>query len=209
MTGNRWNDGTMECERREFLGLAFAGVLSMVPTFHRSHAVQDSLAGSGPAGKVADPASAGRAMSVTTAADTDAGYQAIEKQLKCSCGCGLDIYTCRTTDFNCTYSPGLHRQVVALAEEGKTVQQIIDAFVAQYGQQVLMAPPKRGFNLVGYLLPSVAVLIAAGFLIEVLRRWTRAAATEAAAAPPVERGGVDASPAELERLRRELERIPG
>jgi cytochrome c-type biogenesis protein CcmH/NrfF len=189
----------MSVDRRGFL-VTVAGTLGAV--------VQDSLVGSGPAGKVADPASAGRSMAPTTAADTDAAFQAIEKQLKCSCGCGLDIYTCRTTDFNCTYSPGLHRQVVALADEGKSAQEIIDAFVAQYGQQVLMAPPKRGFNLAGYFVPSLVVLVAAGFLIVMLRRWTRAAAVEAAAAPPVARGSVDASPAELERLRRELERLP-
>ena len=142
----------MNVDRRGFLVAAIATV---------GAAVQDSLAGSGPAGKVADPASAGRPLDATTAADIDAAYQAIEKQLKCSCGCGLDIYTCRTTDFNCTYSPQLHRRVVALAQEGKTAQQIIDAFIAEYGQQVLMSPPKRGFNLVGYLLPSVVLLVAA------------------------------------------------
>jgi cytochrome c-type biogenesis protein CcmH len=185
--------------RREFFAAAMGALfLSARPPVRPS--AQDSLAGSGPAGKVWDPTRAGRAMAATTTADTDAALQAIEKQLKCSCGCGLDIYTCRTTDFNCTYSPGLHRQVVALAEQGKTAQQIIDAFIAQYGQQVLMAPPKRGFNLVGYLLPSVVVLVAAGFLILMLRRWTRA--------PASTRQG-DASPAEQDRLRRELERFRG
>jgi len=202
-----WKDGKMECERREFLAVTAGVFLSVLPSFHPSAAVQDSLPGAGPAGKVADPASAGRALEPTTAVDTDAAYQAIEKQLKCSCGCGLDIYTCRTTDFNCTYSPGLHAQVVALAEKGKTAQQIIDAFIAQYGQQVLMAPPVRGFNLVGYFVPSLVVLVAAGFLILALRRWTRAAAE--AAAPASLGGNIDASPAELERLRRELERLPG
>ena len=165
----------MSMDRRGFL-LAAAATLGAV--------VQDSLAGSGPAGRVADPASAGRALGPTTAADIDAAYQVIEKQLKCSCGCGLDIYTCRTTDFNCTYSPGLHRQVVELGQQGKTAQEIIDAFIAQYGQQVLMAPPKRGYNLIGYLLPGVVILVAAGFLLFMLNRWTRVAAAKAAATGP-------------------------
>ena len=190
----------MSMDRRGFL-LAAAATLGAV--------VQDSLAGSGPAGRVADPASAGRALGPTTAADIDAAYQVIEKQLKCSCGCGLDIYTCRTTDFNCTYSPGLHRQVVELGQQGKTAQEIIDAFIAQYGQQVLMAPPKRGYNLIGYLLPGVVILVAAGFLLFMLNRWTRVAAAKAAATGPASTGHADASPAELERLRRELERLPG
>ncbi|HKC41145.1 MAG TPA: cytochrome c-type biogenesis protein CcmH [Gemmatimonadales bacterium] len=189
----------MSVDRRGFLVVVAATL---------GAAVQDSLPGSGPVGRIADPASAGRPLDATTAADTDAYYQAIEKQLKCSCGCGLDIYTCRTTDFNCTYSPGLHAQVVALAAEGKTAQQIIDAFIAQYGLQVLMAPPKSGFNLIGYLLPGVVVLVAAGFLLVMLDRWTRVAAAKAAAAAPASGAHGDASPAELERLRRELERFP-
>jgi cytochrome c-type biogenesis protein CcmH/NrfF len=204
----RRQDATLHVDRREFFSVGAASLLGVLASW-RPGAQQDSLAGSGPAGRVVDPASAGRPLDPTTAADTDAAYQAIEKQLKCSCGCGLDIYTCRTTDFNCTYSPGLHRQVVALAAEGKTAQQIIDAFIAQYGQQVLMAPPKSGFNLIGYLLPGVVVLVAAGFLLFMLGRWTRVAAAKAAAAVPASGGHPDASPAELERLRRELERLPG
>jgi len=180
--------------RRGFLMAAAAAV---------GAAIQDTSS----AGRVYDPQRAGRSMTPITALDTDAGIQAIEKQLKCSCGCGLDIYTCRTTDFNCTYSPGLHKQVVALAQQGKSAQEIIDAFVGEYGQQVLMAPPKRGFNLAGYFVPSLAVLVAGAFLVRVLRRWTRA--TEATALAAERPASSDASPAELERLRRELDKLPG
>ena len=189
----------MSVDRRGFLVAAGAALGAVV---------QDSLAGSGPAGKVWDPARAGRNMAPITAGDLDAGIQAIEKQLRCTCGCGLDIYTCRTTDFTCAYSPALHKQVLDLAADGKSAQQIIDAFVAQYGQQALMAPPRRGFNLLGYFVPSVVVLVAGAFLVRAIRRWTRTAAREVAAAPRPAAGGLDATPAELERLRRELERLP-
>jgi cytochrome c-type biogenesis protein CcmH/NrfF len=196
-------DATLHVNRRDLLTIGATSLLGVVASWRLGVAQSpDSL----PAGKVWDPARAGRPVRPITALDTDPGIQAIEKRLRCSCGCGLDIYTCRTTDFNCTYSPELHRQVVALAEQGKTPQEIIDNFVAQYGIEGLMAPPKRGFNLLAYFVPSIVVLIAGGVLFVALRRWTRAAATAtAAAAPP----NLDASPAELERLRRELERLPG
>ena len=189
--------------RREFLGALGTVFLSVRPTVRQSDVQQSD--------QVYDPGRAGRPREPTTAADTDAAIQAIEKRLKCSCGCGLDIYTCRTTDFTCTYSPALHKEVVKLAEQGKSDQQIIAEFVAQYGEAVLMAPPRRGFNLAGYFVPSLAIIVAAVFLVRVLRRWTREAqlahATTderaPAAAPP------DASPAELQRLRDELDRIRG
>jgi len=193
-------DGLLSPGRREFFGVLGTMFLSV------SQAVQQSDS----SGRVYDPSRAGRSREITTAADTDAAIQALEKRLKCSCGCGLDIYTCRTTDFTCTYSPALHKEVVKLAEQGKSDQQIIDAFVAQYGEAVLMAPPRRGFNLAGYFVPSLAIIVAAVFLVRVLRRWTREA--QVARLSTDERAPTvtpDASPAELQRLRDELDRIRG
>ncbi|HEX9282197.1 MAG TPA: cytochrome c-type biogenesis protein CcmH [Gemmatimonadales bacterium] len=140
-----------------------------------------------------------------TAADNDAAIQAIEKQIRCTCGCNLDVYTCRTTDFTCGTSPAMHRHVVALAERGQTAQQIIEQFVKENGVAILMAPPKRGFNLAGYFVPSVLIVVAGVILALVLRRWSRAA--NAARVAPEPFAGVAASPDELERLRRELERL--
>jgi cytochrome c-type biogenesis protein CcmH len=44
----------------------------------------------------------------------DDARDALEKQLKCQCGCILDVYTCRTTDFTCSVSPAIHRDVKRL-----------------------------------------------------------------------------------------------
>lgn len=197
MTDGR-TDGRLDGNRREFLMALGAAFLSFGQT------VQQSDRQTGGGGRVYDPNRAGRAQAPVTAADNDAHIQAIEKKLRCSCGCGLDIYTCRTTDFQCTYSPALHKEVLRLTGQGKTAQQVIDAFVAQYGQEALMAPPKRGFNLAGYFVPSIAIVIAAGVLVRVLRRWTRDAA---AAAPATTASVPNATPQELERLRRELDRL--
>lgn len=185
--------------RREFVAALGVTFVSVSQTAQQS----DS------SGRVYDPSRAGRPREVTTAADNDAGVQAIEKRLRCSCGCGLDIYTCRTTDFTCTYSPELHKEVVKLAEQGKTEQQIIDAFIAEYGEAVLMAPPRRGFNLAGYFVPSIAIIIAAVFLVVVLRRWTRQAQAATLPAPSSQLHTPDATPAELQRLRDELDRLNG
>ena len=157
-----------------------------------------SLPGSGPAGSLGDPAAAGRPQAATVAADDDADIQATEKRLRCTCGCTLDVYTCRTTDFSCTYSPQLHREVVQLRDSGMTGQQIVDAFVAKYGEQALMAPKPQGFNLAGYLLPGTLVTAAGGVMLWILSRRRVRAAEELVPAT------VDATPEELERLRQAL-----
>jgi cytochrome c-type biogenesis protein CcmH len=188
--------------RREFLTLG-AGALLAVGTGRRPQA-QDSLPGTGPSGRLWDPARAGRPLDPVTAADNDAAIQAIEKRIRCTCGCNQDVYTCRTTDFTCGTSPAMHRRVVALAEQGKTAQQILDTFVQQGGIAILMAPPKRGFNLTAYYVPSVLIVTAAVVLTLMLRRWARASAANTPTPPS---GDLAASPAELERLRRELDRL--
>src|SRR5205823_9698954 len=180
-TVNRRHDATLHVDRREFLALGAGSFLGVVASW-RPATLQgpDSLPGTGPSGKLWDPSRAGRPFEPVRAADNDAAIQAIEKQLHCTCGCNLDVYTCRTTDFTCGTSPAMHRRVVALAEQRKSAQQILDAFVQQSGVAILMAPPRRGFNLAGYFVPSLLILAAGIALTMVLRRWSRAAAPAAA-----------------------------
>ena len=130
---------------------------------------------------------------------------ALERQLACQCPCTLDVFTCRTTDFSCTYSPKLHREVLALHDGGKSAEEILDAFVANYGEKALMAPKPQGFNLWGYLLPGVVVGIAAVALAAVLRRRETVAAAASREGQPV--SPVSASAEELERLNQALEEV--
>ena len=181
--------------RRSFLGLGLGAT------------AQDSLAGRGATGTLRDPSVVGRPRSPTDARENDAQIQAIEKRLACNCGCTLDVFTCRTTDFSCTYSPALHREVLALRDEGKTPQQILDAFVAKYGEKALMAPKPHGvLNLTGYLLPGTLIAAAgAGLLVFIGKRKAAVAAT--AQGSVTSAGTGTPSPDELERLRRALDEI--
>jgi cytochrome c-type biogenesis protein CcmH len=166
--------------------------------------VQDSLAGRGSIGTLRDPSAVGRRRAPSDPEENAAEIQAIELRLACNCGCTLDVFTCRTTDFSCTYSPKLHREVLALRNEGMSAQQVIDAFVDKYGEKALMAPKPKGFNLAGYLVPGAVITAAGAALAFVIGRRRAVAATPAgsgAMAP------VDASPEELDRLRRALDEV--
>jgi cytochrome c-type biogenesis protein CcmH len=187
-------DPSMALSRRNFLGLGLGAT------------AQDSLAGRGATGTLRDPSVVGRPRAPTDARENDAQIQAIEKRLACNCGCTLDVFTCRTTDFSCTYSPALHREVLALRDEGKTAQQILDAFVTKYGEKALMAPKPQGvLNLTGYLLPGALIAAAgAGLLVFIGKRK---AAVAAAAQGSTRAATGTASPDELERLRRALAEI--
>jgi hypothetical protein len=62
------------------------------------------------------------------------------------------------------------------------------------------------FNLAAYVVPSLLILVAGAVLTLVLRRWTRAAAPARGEARPD--AGPAATPEELARVRRELDRRP-
>lgn len=133
---------------------------------------------------------------------SDDERDALEHQIRCQCGCTLDVYTCRTTDFSCQVSPAMHRDVIALVEGGYSAQEILDAFVGTYGERALMAPKREGFNWAGYLVPFAALGAGAVGLVTVLRRMQRRGASSAAVTPPVAAapGDIRATAEELARL---------
>lgn len=133
---------------------------------------------------------------------TDLQRDELEHKIHCQCGCTLDVFTCRTTDFSCQVSPAMHRDIVALVQGGYSAQEIIDAFVNVYGDRVLMAPRKSGFDLLAWVTPGIAVLIVGALLVVVLRRW-RGAPVEHA---PATVTGVDATADELAQLEAAIRR---
>jgi cytochrome c-type biogenesis protein CcmH len=123
----------------------------------------------------------------------------LEHQLRCQCGCTLDVYTCRTTDFNCQVSPAMHRDVMALVDGGYSAQEIIDAFVQTYGERVLMSPKREGFNLAGYVVPFAALGVGAAVLAGVLHRMRQRGAPARSMAP-APAAAVHATDEELAKL---------
>ncbi|MCA9726902.1 MAG: cytochrome c-type biogenesis protein CcmH [Candidatus Eisenbacteria bacterium] len=61
-------------------------------------------------------------------------------------------------------------KIRTLAAAGKTDQEILDAFVAEYGEWILVTPPRRGFNLMAWFLPLLGIVIGSGGLALFLRR---------------------------------------
>ncbi len=201
--------------RRSALSLvalgAFAGsLLAQAPTARDSALSaqlkarpQDSL------GRLEVPVAAGRPAQPVTARDNDALVKELEGKIRCTCGCNLSVYTCRTTDFTCGTSPAMHQLVLARLDSGMTQAQVLDAFQRQYGEMIFMAPPRHGFNLVMYVLPYVGLGVGVGLLVGLVKRWAKATpkAPEEAASSPGAAAAAGATPEEMEKLKRELERF--
>jgi cytochrome c-type biogenesis protein CcmH len=79
-------------------------------------------------------------------------------------------------------------------QQGKSREDIQAYFVSRYGEYVLLSPPKRGFNLLVWGLPFLAIVAGGGVVYLVARRWTEQS--------PAGRQAVD--PTYAERVQREL-----
>ncbi len=95
----------------------------------------------------------------------------ISKELICQCGCTLVLA-------NCTHSECMSRDTMTTLIEqklaqGQSEEQIIQLFVAQYGEQVLASPPKRGFNLMAWVTPFAAILLGGGVIYIAVRKWVK------------------------------------
>ena len=94
-----------------------------------------------------------------------------------------------------------------LINQGKSRREIENDLVQQYGPAVLSKPPARGFNLLVYVIPPVAVIVGIAAVAVTLPRWrrrTRQAAALAEAGPHA--AGPAFSPADARRLDEDLKR---
>ena len=89
----------------------------------------------------------------------------------------------------------MRNRVREMVEQGKSRDEIQAYFVSRYGEFVLLSPPKRGFNLLVWGLPFVAILVGGAAVLLIVRRWS--------SAPLSEPSRMD--PAYAERVRRELQ----
>ena len=107
----------------------------------------------------------------STPPQAQANLPDIEDQVMCPvCGTALNL----------SFSPQADRERAFIRHEiaqGKTENEIIDDLVAQYGTAVLAEPPKSGFDLTAWLVPGIAIIIAAIAIGFGLRRWRRAGRT--------------------------------
>ncbi len=124
--------------------------------------------------------------------DTRARYTKLGHEVMCMCGCGQIMLECNHV--GCTVSDKMAKQLRARLDQGMSDDQIKQAFIEEYGVVVLAAPTKKGFDLVAWIMPFVALLLSIGAVAWVVRAWKNR--PQLAAAAPA---GV---PQEIDELRR-------
>ncbi len=93
----------------------------------------------------------------------------ISGELVCQCGCTMVLSNCSHAE--CAVREAMTTLIVQKIADGQSKEQIIQSFVAQYGEQVLASPPKRGFNLTAWILPFAALLVGGWVIYVALKKW--------------------------------------
>jgi len=119
-------------------------------------------------------------------------------RMMCMCGCNQILTACNHV--GCTTSHTMLKELDDRIARGDSDEVILQSFIQDYGQTVLVDPPKTGFTGLVWVVPIVAPLLALWLLWELVRRWRqRAILTPAGGAPGIPSDLID-------RARREADR---
>ncbi len=101
----------------------------------------------------------------------------IGNELICQCGCNMVLINCNHQE--CGVRESMLADIRQRLDRGESRDQIVQAFIQQYGEVVLAAPPKRGFNLVAWITPFAALLAGAGVIYIAITTWVKRGAVQA------------------------------
>ncbi len=74
---------------------------------------------------------------------------------------------------NSAFADGVRKQIQDKHDLGWSKQQTLDWLVAQYGEEVLAAPPKHGFDLLAWVIPGAVLLGGAALAAGLAVSWSR------------------------------------
>lgn len=120
-------------------------------------------------------------QTVTTGDEMYAKMRAVGEKLKCQCGCSYTVAHCNM--LNCSFREQVNPEIKTGIEAGLSEQTIIENLIAKYGPGLRTAPRTKGFGLVGWAMPFVALLIGLIVAPVVVARWKKR--QQAAPAAPV------------------------
>jgi len=131
----------------------------------------------------------------------------VTTRVLCMCGGCVNqtLHEC-----TCGMAADEREKVASKIAAGARPDDVIKAYVDEFGPQILATPEKTGFNLVGWLVPFAVAIVLLASLTVILRGWVRLGTVEPiaslAGAPP------PADPVERryrERLEKELKEHEG
>ena len=115
----------------------------------------------------------------------------LAKRVQCMCGgcedsAGLCSHPGGSFSGPCDTARAMQKDLDNRVAKNETDDAILAAYVTQYGPTVLVEPPKRGFDLLAWVMPVLVPILALLLVWYVVRSWRRKAQLAPAGGPPVD-----------------------
>ncbi len=103
-----------------------------------------------------------------TTALAQGSVEDIASQMICLCGCNKLLNVCEMDT-----AKQMKSIISEKLAEGLGKREIIDFMTKSYGEQVLAAPTKKGFNLTAWITPFAFIIVATGVIWFVVLSWVQ------------------------------------
>lgn len=120
-------------------------------------------------------------------------------KLACKCGsCNNTVATCQMLE--CHYSLPAREKIGSMQKAGASDQAIVDTFVKESGLAALASPPAEGFNLLGWIMPFIAICFGLVAVAMWFKRMSRPKLAASQVEPVIDRKYQQRIDRELEEL---------
>ena len=106
------------------------------------------------------------------AQDSDRVKQ-IGGKFMCMCGCNQVLTQCNHV--GCQTSSAMLKEISQAVDRGESETAITQMLVQEYGTAVYAEPPKSGFSLVAWSMPTVYLVLGTALVVFVIYRWRKRA----------------------------------
>lgn len=93
----------------------------------------------------------------------------VSGKIICQCGCGSVLAECPHQE--CGWGVPANQFIQAQLAKGKSPAELVQYYVSQYGESVLAAPTKKGFNITAWVTPFLVLVIGAAAIYYLVRMW--------------------------------------
>ena len=134
------------------------------------------------------------ALAQTASEKPSIDVRRVGARLACQCGCKDSVATCSMLE--CHFSKPAKERIAQMQAVGMSDQQIVNAFIRDYGEGIYLAPPSPA----GWIVPYASVGLGLGVIWLFIRKYYKKPK------PLTELGPMDIDDPELARYKDQIER---
>ena len=109
------------------------------------------------------------AAAMASKAQATPPVSSVSGKIICQCGCGSVLSECPHQE--CGWGVPANQFIQEQLAKGRPPAELVQYYVSQYGEVVLAAPTKTGFNITAWVTPFLVLVIGAAAIYYLVRMW--------------------------------------